>query len=134
MSIRVLQAIGIDYARDYVARFGFNKQDLPRNLSLALGTANLTPMEVATGWSTFANGGYKIQPYLIDRIDSRDGQPLFIANPASVPQNSPQSIDSQDLPDTIDTDANAITIEPAAAERIIDERTAFILTLSLIHI
>ena len=128
VSIRVLQAIGIDYARDYVARFGFNKQDLPRNLSLALGTANLTPMEVATGWSTFANGGYKIQPYLIDRIESRDGQPLFIANPASVPQNSAQSIDSQDLPSTLNADANAMTTEPAAAERIIDERTAFILT------
>ena len=131
VSIRVLQAIGIDYARDYVARFGFNKQDLPRNLSLALGTANLTPMEVATGWSTFANGGYKVQPYLIERIDSRDGQPLFIANPASVPQNSPQSIDDQDQPDTINAAANATTIEPTAAERIIDERTAFILTSML---
>ncbi|OYT97423.1 MAG: peptidase, partial [Pseudomonas sp. PGPPP3] len=117
VSIRVLQAIGIDYARDYVARFGFNKQDLPRNLSLALGTANLTPMEVATGWSTFANGGYKIQPYLIDRIESRDGQPLFIANPASVPQNSVQSTDSQDLPSTLNADANAMTTEPATAER-----------------
>lgn len=58
VSIRVLQAIGIDYARDYVARFGFNKEDLPRNLSLALGTANPGPKPVvATGWSTFANGG-----------------------------------------------------------------------------
>ena len=85
-------------------------------------------MEVATGWSTFANGGYKIQPYLIDRIESRDGQPLFIANPASVPQNSIQSTDSQDLPSTLNADANAMTTEPAAAERIIDERTAFILT------
>ena len=131
VSIRVLQAIGIDYARDYVARFGFNKEDLPRNLSLALGTANLTPMEVATGWSTFANGGYKVQPYLIDRIESRDGQPLFIANPASVPQNSPQSIDDQDLPNTINAAANATSIEPTAAERIIDERAAFILTNKL---
>lgn len=120
VSIRVLQAIGIDYARDYVARFGFNKQDLPRNLSLALGTANLTPMEIATGWSTFANGGYKVQPYLIERIDSRDGQPLYIANPPSVPQNNAQSID-----------AETVSIEPAAAERIIDERTAFILTSML---
>lgn len=130
VSIRVLQAIGIDYARDYVARFGFNKQDLPRNLSLALGTANLTPMEIATGWSTFANGGYKVQPYLIERIDSRDGQPLYIANPPSVPQNSPPSIDEQDS-NSISNDAKTVSIEPAAAERIIDERTAFILTSML---
>ncbi len=127
VSIRVLQAIGIDYARDYVARFGFNKQDLPRNLSLALGTANLTPMEVATGWSTFANGGYKIQPYLIDRIESRDNQPLFMANPPSVPQNSPPNFAEQASLNT----GNEATIEPAAAERIIDERTAFILTSML---
>ena len=127
VSIRVLQAIGIDYARDYVARFGFNKQDLPRNLSLALGTANLTPMEVATGWSTFANGGYKIQPYLIDRIESRDSQPLFIANPPSVPHNSPPSLAEEPSINT----GNEASIEPAAAERIIDERTAFILTSML---
>ncbi len=127
VSIRVLQAIGIDYARDYVARFGFNKQDLPRNLSLALGTANLTPMEVATGWSTFANGGYKIQPYLIDRIESRDSQPLFIANPPSVPHNSPPSLAQEPSIDT----GNGASIEPAAAERIIDERTTFILTSML---
>ncbi len=127
VSIRVLQAIGIDYARDYVARFGFNKQDLPRNLSLALGTANLTPMEVATGWSTFANGGYKIQPYLIDRIESRDSQPLFIANPPSVPHNSPPSLAEEPPINT----GNEASIEPAAAERIIDERTAFILTSML---
>ncbi len=127
VSIRVLQAIGIDYARDYVARYGFNKQDLPRNLSLALGTANLTPMEVATGWSTFANGGYKIQPYLIDRIESRDSQPLFIANPPSVPHNSPPSLAEEPSINT----GNEASIEPAAAERIIDERTAFILTSML---
>ncbi len=127
VSIRVLQAIGIDYARDYVARYGFNKQDLPRNLSLALGTANLTPMEVATGWSTFANGGYKIQPYLIDRIESRDSQPLFIANPPSVPHNSPPSLAEEPPINT----GNEASIERAAAERIIDERTAFILTSML---
>ncbi len=62
VSIRLLQALGVDRTIDYITKFGFNKQDLPRNLSLALGTATLTPMEIATGWSTFANGGYKITP------------------------------------------------------------------------
>jgi penicillin-binding protein 1A len=53
-----------------------------------LGTATLTPMEIATGWSTFANGGYKITPYLIDKIESRNGETLFVANPPSVPKNA----------------------------------------------
>ncbi|MDP3845724.1 MAG: penicillin-binding protein 1A [Pseudomonas sp.] len=129
VSIRVLQAIGIDYALKYVARFGFNKQDLPRNFSLALGTANLTPLEIATGWCTFANGGYKVAPYLIARIDSREGKPLFVANPPSVPQNTPPAEASDE---DIDTTSSATpSYEPAAAERIVDARTAFILTSML---
>jgi penicillin-binding protein 1A len=88
VSIRLLQAMGVDRTIDYIAKFGFNKQDLPRNLSLALGTATLTPMEIATGWSTFANGGYKISPYLIERIESRNGETLFTANPPRVPQGN----------------------------------------------
>ena len=88
VSIRLLQSLGVDRTIDYISKFGFNKQDLPRNLSLALGTATLTPMEIATGWSTFANGGYKITPYLIDKIESRNGETLFVANPPSVPKNA----------------------------------------------
>jgi penicillin-binding protein 1A len=125
VSIRVLQAIGMDYALKYVGRFGFNKQDLPRNFSMALGTANLTPLEIATGWCTFANGGYKVTPYLISRIDSRDGQPLFTANPASVPSSTATT---ESVADASNTETG---IEPAAAERIVDERTTFILTSML---
>ena len=128
VSIRVLQAIGIDYALKYVTRFGFNQQDLPRNFSLALGTANLTPLEIATGWCTFANGGYKISPYLISRIESREGQPLFVANPPSVPQNTPPT-DAAER--GIASGADAPGLEPAAAERIVDARTTFILTSML---
>ncbi len=136
VSIRLLQAIGIDYALDYVSRFGFDKQDLPRNLSLALGTANLTPLEVAGGWAVFANGGYKTQPYLIERIDSRYGEPLFIANPASTTRASNTSIPDQAAAVTaIDSretaPEQALLVEPVAAERIIDERTAYIMTSML---
>src|SRR3546814_16388367 len=80
--------MGIDHTVDYISHFGFNPQDLPRNLSLALGTATLTPMEIATGWTTFANGGYKIEPYLIQRIQNSEGKLLFQANPASVPSRT----------------------------------------------
>ncbi|MCY1410342.1 Penicillin-binding protein 1A [compost metagenome] len=134
VSIRLLQAIGIDTAIDYISKFGFNKDDLPRNLSLALGTATLTPMEIATGWSTFANGGYKITPYLIDRIESRNGDTLFVANPASVPQHedlaglpAPESpIITENMPV-----AQSAIQSPAVAERIIDGRTTYILNSML---
>ena len=123
VSIRVLQAIGVDYARDYIAQFGFNKDDLPPNLSIALGTANLTPLEVANGWSAFANGGYRTPAYLIERIENRDGEPLFVANPATIP--------SRIKPAEPQPDASAPAVEPVVAERIIDERTAYIMTSML---
>ncbi|WP_459077291.1 penicillin-binding protein 1A [Metapseudomonas sp. CR3202] len=137
VSIRVLQAIGIDYALNYVSRFGFNKDDLPRNLSLALGTANLTPLEIAGGWSTFANGGYKVQPYLIERIESRDGKILFSANPPRVPQGEthPNEVaQASAAPDTLLASADAAAPHgqsPAVAERILDPRTTYILNSML---
>ncbi|WP_337057614.1 penicillin-binding protein 1A [Pseudomonas sp. USHLN015] len=132
VSIRLLQAVGIEYALNYMSRFGFNKQELPRNLSLALGTATLTPMEIASGWSTFANGGYKIQPYLIERIESRDGKVIFTANPPTVPKNdAPDTQVAQTVaaPDT--RLPGAEPQEPAVAERIVDARTTYILTSML---
>lgn len=136
VSIRLLQSMGVDSTIDYIAKFGFNKQDLPRNLSLALGTATLTPMEIATGWSTFANGGYKISPYLIERIESRNGETLFTANPARVPAGHEAQAGiaaPQVQPITSDTQAAASNLPqaPLVAERIIDGRTSYILTSML---
>jgi len=71
VSIRLLNSIGINYARNYLTNFGFDITQLPSNLSLSLGSASLTPLEVTTGFSVFANGGYKINPYLISQIKQR---------------------------------------------------------------
>ena len=138
VSIRLLQSMGVDHTIDYISKFGFNKQDLPRNLSLALGTATLTPMEIATGWSTFANGGYKITPYIIDKIESRNGEMLFSANPPSVPTGDTTSsgIAAPEHSFTVNTVAGENPIQapvqtPAVAERIIDGRTAYILNSML---
>ena len=122
VSIRLLQDLGINKTLSYIERFGFRREDLPGNLSLALGTANLTPMEIATGWAAFANGGYKIEPYLIERIDSRDGQQLFVANPRSVPGLTPL------LPSSGVPPSESV---PPSAEQIIDPRTSYILTSML---
>ncbi|MFJ7143404.1 MAG: penicillin-binding protein 1A [Pseudomonas protegens] len=138
VSIRLLQSMGVDHTIDYISKFGFNKQDLPRNLSLALGTATLTPMEIATGWSTFANGGYKITPYIIDKIESRNGEMLFSANPPSVPTGDTTSsgIAAPEHNFTVNTVAGESPIQapvqtPAVAERIIDGRTTYILNSML---
>ncbi len=145
VSIRLLQQLGIDTSIDYITRFGFNKADLPRNLSLALGTATLTPMEIVSGWATFANGGYKVNSYLIQNIVSRDGVTLFQANPPSVPAveaktvvdthsvavpNGPALVTSS----TEGAPAGTPPVDPAApaiAPRIVDGRTTYILNSML---
>lgn len=137
VSIRLLQAMGIENTLSYIERFGFNRQDLPRNLSLALGTANLTPMEIATGWTTFANGGHKVQPYLIQRIDNRHGDPLFVANPPSVPNATkvevPPPVNEEGVMNPAEAAPEQLpdAPQPAEAERILDERTAYIMTSML---
>lgn len=82
VSVRLLDAIGVRYAREYVTRFGFNLDSLPSNLSMALGTASVSPMSMARGYAVFANGGYLVTPYFISEIDDRDGKPVYLANPA----------------------------------------------------
>jgi penicillin-binding protein 1A len=81
VSVRLLQAIDVPYVLTYVKRFGFNAKKLPRNLSLALGTGEVTPIELARAYAVFANGGYRITPYLIDHITNEQGQTIYKAEP-----------------------------------------------------
>jgi penicillin-binding protein 1A len=82
VSVRLMRAIGGDYVWNYVTRFGFDKSQLPNDLTLALGTAELSPLQVAIGYSTFANGGFKVSAYYIDRVEDSSGKVLLQANPA----------------------------------------------------
>ena len=81
VSVRLMRAIGGDYTRNYVTRFGFDKSQLPNDLTLALGTAELSPLQLAIGYSTFANGGFKVNSYYIDRIEDAGGKVLAQADP-----------------------------------------------------
>ena len=81
VSIRLLQAIGMSPAMQYAERFGFERSTLPRNLTLALGTNSATPLQVAAGYAVFANGGLRIQPWFIERIEDPKGQVVFQAAP-----------------------------------------------------
>ena len=73
VSIRILRAIGTDYAQDYITRFGFSAKDIPPYLSMALGAGSVTPWQMAGAYAVFANGGYRVSPYLIDKITDRNG-------------------------------------------------------------
>ncbi|PJK10218.1 peptidase [Lysobacteraceae bacterium NML120232] len=81
VSVRLLDTIGLDYARRYISHFGFDEQELPRNLTMSLGTASLTPLSVARGYAVFANGGSRVNVWFIDEIKGRDGQLVYKENP-----------------------------------------------------
>lgn len=80
VSIRLLDAIGIDRARDYFPRFGFDKENLPADLSLALGSGVMTPLELVSGYAVLANGGYRVQPHLVTRVTDQWGEVVWQAD------------------------------------------------------
>lgn len=81
VAIRLLEAIGIPYTIKYVERFGFLPGQLPQTLSLALGTSDVTPLQMASAFAVFSNGGYKVDPYLIDHVTDSNDQILLKAEP-----------------------------------------------------
>jgi len=82
VSIRLMREIGGEYTWNYVTRFGFDKSELPNDLTLAVGTAELSPLQLVAGYATFANGGFRVTPYYIDRVEDAGGKVLEQADPA----------------------------------------------------
>ena len=95
VSIRVLQAIGTRYAQDFVGRFGFDADKHPPYLTMALGAGSVTPMQMARGYAVFANGGYRIDPYLITKIVDDRGNLLAEAQPAKAAIDAPRVLDGR---------------------------------------
>ncbi|MGB7651459.1 MAG: penicillin-binding protein 1A [Gallionella sp.] len=95
VSIRILQTITPQYAQDYLAKFGFDPAKHPPYLTMALGAGTVTPMQMLTGYSTFANGGYKITPYFIERVEDDRGNVLSKAAPLAVGAGAEQIIDTR---------------------------------------
>ena len=87
VSIRILQAIGLRYATNYVQRFGFERDQMPYDLSLALGSASFSPLQMARAYAVFSNGGYLIEPYIINRVESGTGEVIFQNHPRTVCQD-----------------------------------------------
>jgi penicillin-binding protein 1A len=132
VSIRVLRDLGIGKAIRYVGRFGFDPSKLPHDLSLALGSHSLTPLDVVTGYAVFANGGYKVSPYVIDRIIDRDGNTVYRADPEIVCRHCDdeddkglENIEADTLDDIISGDDGAL--QPRYAKRVLDEEVAFLI-------
>ncbi|HCK77128.1 MAG TPA: peptidase [Gammaproteobacteria bacterium] len=80
VSVRLVRALGVDAVRDYLEKFGFDRTRLPRGLSLALGSATVTPMEIARAYGVFANGGYLVEPFFITRVEDPSGRIVEYAN------------------------------------------------------
>lgn len=95
VSIRILQSIGPQYAQEYIARFGFDKAKHPAVLPMALGSGAVTPMQLAAGFSVFANGGYRVTPYLIDHVTDANGQVLMRAKPVVAGDSAARAIDAR---------------------------------------
>jgi penicillin-binding protein 1A len=145
VSVRLLDAIGVHYAHEYVTRFGFSAQQVPENLSMALGTAAVSPLSMARGYAVIANGGFLIDPYFIAQIDDRDGKVIYRADPVRACRDCPQrQLEDQRERESAAQEpsrgfsaiatANASAAvppnpaEPRLAPRVIDARNAFLVT------
>jgi len=124
ISVRLLRGVGLQRTADHLLKFGFKDADINRSESLALGSASITPLELARGMSTFANGGHLIEPYFISEIQDAYGNVLFKANPAL-------ACDEEPLPTL-----NALSIHNSDGEeeqtkkcapRIISKQNAFLI-------
>lgn len=82
VSVRLMRSLGVDTTVEYLTRFGFAIDELPRNESLSLGSASMTPLQVARGYAVFANGGYLVNPYFIERIVDNNDEVVYTARPA----------------------------------------------------
>ncbi len=122
VSIRILRAIGLKHATQFAKNFGLNPKELRYDLSLALGSAELSPLQMARIYSVFATGGYLTEPYLIQRIEDPDGSVLFEADPA-VACVSCVIAEQKWSADIVEDDALAKL--PKQAERTLEPRLAF---------
>lgn len=95
VSIRILEGIGPEYARDYVKRFGFDPSRHPPYLTMALGAGSATPLQMAGAYAVFANTGYRVNPYLVDKVYDGTGKLLMESRPQTVTSGAPRVLDAR---------------------------------------
>jgi penicillin-binding protein 1A len=128
VSLRLFEALGDGVVLPYISRFGFKPEEFPRNdLTVAIGSHAVLPLEVATGYTVFANGGYKVQPYLIDRIVNFNDGEVFKAQPITVCRHCANSASTGTATTNEASDTNAEPSTNPAAPQVLDQRTAYIM-------
>ncbi|MFZ6734917.1 penicillin-binding protein 1A [Undibacterium sp. Ji42W] len=95
VSVRILKAIGVDHAKTWLPRFGFDKDKHPANLTMALGTGSVTPLQLASAYAVFANGGYAVNPWVISKVVDGKGVVLFENKPPAKAQEDSRVIDAR---------------------------------------
>ncbi|MBE3654185.1 penicillin-binding protein 1A [Vibrio navarrensis] len=123
MAVRTLREVGLDEARQYLTRFGFELDQLPRSETIALGAGSLTPMKMAQGFSVFANGGYYVEPFYISRIDDAYGNTVIEAQPKTICRDACQTPNRDPLAEQF----NEQDEDNLHAPQVISEQNAFIL-------
>lgn len=129
VSIRLLHAIGVPFALQHIKKFGFNIDELPKNLSLSLGSATLTPWQMASAYCVFANGGYGVEPYLIETIATNEGEILYQADPVSVCRVCVQqeNVLAEGTQYLAEHDSEQLVNQSKIAKRVVDERNIWII-------
>jgi penicillin-binding protein 1A len=131
VSIKLVQSTGVPAAVQHVKRFGFDDAAVPKDLSLALGAGSVAPVAVAAGYATFANGGYKVTPYFIDRVTTADGEVLYESKPLICPEcNTPPETPAQFeavTPELV-SDITELYPKQRAAPRIISPQNSYLIS------
>ena len=141
ISIRLMRALGIAPMRDFLLKFGFEADKLPENLSLSLGSADATPLQVATAYAVLANGGFRVEPFFINRIVSPNGEEQFLANPKIACALCPErqqadlmaaeaaelALATNQIQETVASSELTTLDGRPLAERLIDQRTAYLI-------
>lgn len=129
VSIRVLQQLGVRKLIEMAGRVGFDNSDMQPNLTLALGTHAFTPLEVATGYAAIANTGFKVDPWLIDRIEDAEGNVIYQADPVIACPNCDEADDAEisRIEDLFAEPEESLREAP----RVIDQRVTYVLNSML---
>jgi len=125
-SVRLLDKVGVDYAINHLTKFGFERKRIPKNLTIVLGTGEVTPLNLTSGYSVFANKGFRIESYFIDHIEDSDGTMIFSANPLKVCRRCPREVltTSGDTPSTLLVSHTSCTQSFRYAPRVIKSSNA----------
>lgn len=131
ISVRLLRGVGLQRTADHLLKFGFKNSDINRSESLALGSASITPIELARGMSAFANGGHLIEPYFISEIQDAYGNSLFKANPSVVCDDTSDQSLTPDNATGLFPQQNTDTPQLKCAPQVISKQNAFLIAQAM---